>query len=337
MTKVLLTPRYHYDAFNRMDSAAGTSYYVNPEGQRCKSGAAGTSYFAPDSSNAMLSEYSGGWIDYVWLNGRLVGRVAGGQFYAIHSDQVGLPEAVTNESKAIVWRAQNFAFNQKVVTSGITFNLGFPGQYYDAETGLWNNGFRDYSSMLGRYLQSDPIGLEGGINTYAYVDGDPLNWTDPQGLQSMFIGGAAIDQPMFSDLSDCAQNAFANGLAQVVPGLGTALTFAGKSLTPYGNGPLISDEEPSAADYMATSLSSAAGAATGNFGEMAATSYIDGIYRNLSAGNKAARRSDRFANQTIWRGGRSALKSVKTLLGPASAVMALMNTVGDLKKCDCKN
>jgi RHS repeat-associated protein len=186
MMAVAGASRYHYDAFNRMDSAAGTSYYVNPEGQRLrKSGSAGTSYFAPDQSNAMLSEYTGGWIDYVWLNGRLIGRVAGGQLYAIHNDQVGRPEAVTNASKAIVWRAQNFAFNQNVVTSGITFNLGLPGQYYDAETSAWNNGYRDYKSELGRYLQSDPIGLDGGVNTYVYVGGNPISNIDPLGLRAL--------------------------------------------------------------------------------------------------------------------------------------------------------
>jgi len=185
-TTVAGTATYHYDVFNRMDSAAGMAYYVNPEGQRLrKSGAAGTSYFAPGSNGAMLAEYSSGaWIDYVWLNGRLIGRVAGGQRYAIHDDQVGRPEAVTNGSGVVVWRAQNFAFTQNVTNAGIALNLGFPGQYYDVETSAWNNGFRDYKSALGRYLESDPLGLTGGTNTYVYVGGNPLSYVDPFGLET---------------------------------------------------------------------------------------------------------------------------------------------------------
>lgn len=61
-------------------------------------------------------------------------------------------------------------------------NLGFPGQYYDAESGLWNNGFRDYSPALGGYIESDPLGMAAGINTYAYVDSNPLITEDPSGL-----------------------------------------------------------------------------------------------------------------------------------------------------------
>jgi RHS repeat-associated protein len=60
--------------------------------------------------------------------------------------------------------------------------LRLPGQYFEKETNLHYNYFRDYDPSLGRYLESDPVGLDGGLNTYAYVDDAPTQFSDPSGL-----------------------------------------------------------------------------------------------------------------------------------------------------------
>jgi RHS repeat-associated protein len=179
------TTTYQYDAFNRMSAAGGMSYYVGPEGQRLrKTGSAGTTYFAPDTNGTLIAEDdSGAWIDYIWLGGNLVGREVNGQLEVIGDDQLGRPQVVTNASQTVVWSAVNDPFTRSITLSNSApLNIGYPGQYYDAETGLWNNGFRDYDSTLGRYVESDPAGLYGGINTYAYVGGNPVNFADPLGL-----------------------------------------------------------------------------------------------------------------------------------------------------------
>ncbi len=64
----------------------------------------------------------------------------------------------------------------------LRFDLRFPGQRHDPVSGLNYNYFRDYEPATGRYLQSDPIGLEGGWSTYGYVGGDPVSYVDPFGL-----------------------------------------------------------------------------------------------------------------------------------------------------------
>jgi RHS repeat-associated protein len=69
----------------------------------------------------------------------------------------------------------------------IESSLRFPGQVEDAETGLYYNWHRYYDPELGRYVTADPIGLVGGINLYAYVNGDPVNLADPEGEWIWFV------------------------------------------------------------------------------------------------------------------------------------------------------
>ena len=94
----------------------------------------------------------------------------------------------------IVWQWNSDAFgsllpNEDPDGNGTptTVNLRFPGQYFDKETGLHYNYFRDYDPKTGRYLESDPIGLMGGLNTYGHVGGNPLTFIDPYGLETVVI------------------------------------------------------------------------------------------------------------------------------------------------------
>ncbi len=115
------------------------------------------------------------------------------QLYFIHPDHLGTPRAITKSTdNTKVWEWKNddpFGNNAPDEnpngangTAAFKYNLRFPGQYFDEETGTHYNYFRDYDPTTGRYVQSDPIGLAGGISTYGYVGGQPLVFADPFGL-----------------------------------------------------------------------------------------------------------------------------------------------------------
>lgn len=109
--------------------------------------------------------------------------------YYYHNDHLGTPQAMSDASGRIVWEAEYEPFGKATVNGDpdgdgklVINNLRFPGQYYDAETGLHYNFHRDYDPETGRYLQPDPIGLFGGLNPYRYALDNPINSVDPRGL-----------------------------------------------------------------------------------------------------------------------------------------------------------
>jgi RHS repeat-associated protein len=178
----------------------------------------GTAYTYADGQLpewALLGEYDNGSAkgtgrtEYIWLPTRdgamPIGLYRGGKFYAIHSDHLGTPRVMTSDTNTPVWQwpysgfgsnkptgvlkatanPQQVAMSQPKLlraTSPAELNLRWPGQYDDAETGLFQNWNREYNARTGRYDQFDPLGLGGGINGYAYVGNSPLTSIDPTGL-----------------------------------------------------------------------------------------------------------------------------------------------------------
>ena len=131
--------------------------------------------------------------DYIWLgdlpvalvDNTINGSVTTSTVNYVTADQLGTPRAVTNSAGTVIWswayQGNPFGEQQPTSSAGYALNLRYPGQYYDAESGTNYNMFRTYEPATGRYLQSDPIGLAGGISTYAYANGNPLIYRDPTG------------------------------------------------------------------------------------------------------------------------------------------------------------
>ncbi|MCL2894508.1 RHS repeat-associated core domain-containing protein [Brenneria tiliae] len=108
------------------------------------------------------------------------------EVYWFHTELNGLPERMTDEHGNLVWQGQFSTWGETRSESTplaleTPQNLRYQGQYLDRETGLHYNLFRYYDPQCGRFTQPDPIGLEGGLNLYAYAK-NPLTWIDPLGL-----------------------------------------------------------------------------------------------------------------------------------------------------------
>ena len=145
---------------------------------------------------------------YVWLGDMPLafvendyaanGSITDQQVYYIAADHLNTPRIATSDGQEVTWRWQSGAFgttqaqtdpdNDGEITNIV---LRFPGQVYDVESGVHYNYFRDYEPVIGRYVQSDPIGLMGGVNTYGYVFNNPLTFFDPLGLDTQVSFGVS--------------------------------------------------------------------------------------------------------------------------------------------------
>ena len=112
----------------------------------------------------------------------------------MHTDHLDTPRVLTDASGVVVWQAESGAYGTGAPDedpdgdlTALSFSLRFPGQYYDAETGLHYNRFRYYDPEVGRYISGDPIGQLGGVNLYTYALNNPANWFDFFGLDSFLV------------------------------------------------------------------------------------------------------------------------------------------------------
>jgi RHS repeat-associated protein len=191
------------------NGAVTATYVYNALGQLVKQsgGPSNTRLYVYDEAGHLLGEYNstGALVqETIWMGDTPVATIRPGTpalIYYVHTDHLNTPRRVTRPSdNKLMWTWYSDAFgadlpNQNPAAGGtFKYNLRFPGQLYDSHAGLNQNYFRDYDPAIGRYVESDPIGLKGGINTYAYGQLNPLRHVDPRGESPalLLLGGYAI-------------------------------------------------------------------------------------------------------------------------------------------------
>jgi RHS repeat-associated protein len=197
-----------YDLSGRMatlvKAGVTTTYSVDGSGRRVRkvgsTGATSTVVFVYDKDDRLLGEYdnTGTAIrEFVWLGDTPVAvfmpdpanAVNPSLVYFIHTDHIDTPRVIVDKNNKVRWRWLSEPFgttapeNNPSGLGQFVFNLRFPGQYFDQESGLHYNYHRTYDPGLGAYTTPDPLGLGGGqASLYPYVNNDPLESTDPEGL-----------------------------------------------------------------------------------------------------------------------------------------------------------
>jgi RHS repeat-associated protein len=190
---------YTYNARNRRTQALlganATTDVINGLGQRTVQTVVSSELFFYDEAGHLTGSYNGNGsviAETVWLDDLPVAVLEpSGPFY-IAPDHLGAPHQITDGSINAVWLWDHDPFGNGTPSGTFSDNFRFPGQFYDQNAKLHYNYYRDYDPNTGRYIESDPIGLRSGINTYAYALNNPAARTDPLGLWGIGIGPITI-------------------------------------------------------------------------------------------------------------------------------------------------
>jgi RHS repeat-associated protein len=179
---------------NSTSAVGTTNYQINALGQRIrKTNSGGGQVFHYDDRGHLIAETTAAGAlvrEYAWIGNAPVAVMNGSAYHYVHVDHLNTPRLVTNAVAQEVWswhQAEPFGNNVPDENpnglGAFDLPLRFPGHRYDPETGLHYNYFRDYDPALGRYGESDPIGLAGGPNIYVYGMADPLRLVDLDGRE----------------------------------------------------------------------------------------------------------------------------------------------------------
>ena len=198
-------------------------------------GSAGATYFVFDPGGRLIGEYDDvgtSNVEYVYIENQPLAMLQGGAIYYYHTDQLGTPQILTDYVQEIGWKANYTPFGDTIFSANIVDNsLRFPGQYFDAETGLHYNYFRDYDPTIGRYITSDRLGLVAGVGTYSYVGANPQRFTDRLGLEGglpdAFPGVGDFERATGKDILQAALLTLAPGTLFFNPSLAALGAVAG--------------------------------------------------------------------------------------------------------------
>jgi RHS repeat-associated protein len=223
---------YEYDFDNQLvrvsselEAGSQVEFRYDAFGRRVSKSLGGRKTEFAWDGDVLLSEKAEVIQEYVHEQFVPVARLRAGKVEAYHTDYMGTPKELSADDGSVVWHGNYDEYGRVSAVGGETEqNLRFQGQYEDPETGLHYNFFRYYDPDAGRYINQDPIGLQGGLNTFAYVD-NPLKFIDVWGLQ----GGSYYS----------VRSTTSRGEVHHIPAHSSYKNLPGSNIPSHGTGPAI--------------------------------------------------------------------------------------------------